>query len=132
MCKPDAVQRGLVGDIICRFEKRGYKLVAMKLMNVPKELAESHYADLSERPFFPDLVKFITSSPVVAMVWQGLDVVKQGRSMIGATNPLKSAPGSIRGDFCIEMGKNILHGSGRIQSNLGFDCKSYNLALPQR
>jgi nucleoside-diphosphate kinase len=79
MCKPDAVQRGLVGDIICRFEKRGYKLVAMKLMNVSKELAEAHYADLSARPFFPDLVKFITSSPVVAMCWQGLDVVKQGR-----------------------------------------------------
>jgi nucleoside-diphosphate kinase len=116
MCKPDAVQRRLVGEIIGRFEKRGYKLVAMKLMSVSKELAESHYCDLADKPFFPDLVKFITSSPVVAMVWEGLDIVRQGRALIGATDPRKSAPGSVRGDLAVCLDKNILHGSDSCES----------------
>ncbi|CAG9462717.1 unnamed protein product [Pedinophyceae sp. YPF-701] len=111
MIKPDGVQRGLIGDVIGRFEKRGYKLVAMKLVTPSEELAKQHYADLSSKPFFPALVQYIISGPVCAMVWEGKDVVKQGRAMIGATNPLASAPGTIRGDFCIEVGRNIIHGS---------------------
>lgn len=96
MIKPDGVSRQLVGQIIARFEARGYKLVGLKLVTPSKELAEKHYADLSSRPFFPGLVKYITEgTPVVAMVWEGKDVIKQGRAMLGATNPQESAPGTI-------------------------------------
>lgn len=116
MIKPDGVQRGLVSDIIARFEKRGYKLLAMKLTKPSKALAEKHYADLCERPFYPALCDFLSSSPVVAMVWCGTDIVKQGRTMIGATNPLASAPGTIRGDFAIVTGKNIIHGSDSVEN----------------
>merc|ERR1712013_607822 len=107
MIKPDGVKRGLVADIIKRFEQRGYKLVAMKMMKADDELLNEHYGDLKTKPFFPGLIKHITSGPVVAMVWEGKNVVKQGRQMLGETDPLKSKPGSIRGDFSIDMGRNI-------------------------
>ncbi|GMH40711.1 hypothetical protein BSKO_08615 [Bryopsis sp. KO-2023] len=116
MIKPDGVQRGLVGEVIKRFESRGYKLVALKMQSVDKAFAESHYADLSDKPFFGGLIEYIVSGPVVAMVWEGKDVVKQGRSMIGATNPLASAPGTIRGDYCIDLGRNVIHGSDLVES----------------
>jgi len=114
--KPDAVQRHLVGEIIKRFEQRGYKLIAMKFMQASKNHLEVHYQDLKDKPFFPDLIQYMLSGPVVAMVWQGLDVVKQGRIMLGATNPLASAPGTIRGDYSIQTGRNIVHGSDSVES----------------
>ncbi|CAD7078541.1 unnamed protein product [Hermetia illucens] len=107
MVKPDGVQRGLVGKIIERFEQKGFKLVAMKFMWADKALLEKHYADLSSRPFFPGLVNYMNSGPVVPMVWEGLNVVKTGRQMLGATNPADSAPGTIRGDYCIQANKEI-------------------------
>ncbi|CAO1629979.1 unnamed protein product [Jaminaea pallidilutea] len=114
--KPDGVQRGLVGEIIGRFEKRGYQLVAMKLVHASKDHLEKHYADLKGKPFFPGLIEYMSSGPVAAMVWQGKDVVKQGRALLGATNPLASAPGTIRGDFAIDVGRNICHGSDSVES----------------
>ncbi|MDJ0676485.1 MAG: nucleoside-diphosphate kinase [Calothrix sp. MO_167.B42] len=114
--KPDGVQRGLVGEIIRRFETKGFTLVGLKFMSVSKELAESHYAVHRERPFFPGLVQFITSGPVVAMVWEGEGVVASARKMIGATNPLNSEPGTIRGDFGVDIGRNIIHGSDAIET----------------
>uniref|UniRef100_A0A131XYT8 Nucleoside diphosphate kinase n=1 Tax=Ixodes ricinus TaxID=34613 RepID=A0A131XYT8_IXORI len=116
MVKPDGVQRGLVGDIIQRFERRGYKLVAMKFMQASEELLQKHYADLAGRPFFNGLVKFMQSGPVVPMVWEGNNVVLTGRDMIGATDPLKAAPGTIRADFCVRVGRNIIHGSDSLPS----------------
>merc|ERR1712003_130320 len=116
MIKPDGVARNLVAKIIERFEQRGYKLVAMKFMTASDELLKQHYADLSSKPFFPSLVEHIASGPVVPMVWEGKDVVKQGRAMLGETNPLASKPGSIRGDFSIDMGRNIIHGSDSVDS----------------
>ena len=110
-CKPDAVQRGLVGDIIARFEKRGYKLVGLKMVWPSEAMAKEHYADLSKKPFFPGLVKFFSSGPIVCMCWEGKDAIKQGRQMLGETQPLASKPGSIRGDFSIDLGRNICHGS---------------------
>ncbi|MEA5619011.1 nucleoside-diphosphate kinase [Cronbergia sp. UHCC 0137] len=109
--KPDGVQRGLTGDIIRRFETKGFTLVGLKFMKVTKELAEQHYDVHRERPFFAGLVEFITSSPVVAMVWQGEGVVAAARKIIGATNPLTAEPGTIRGDFGINIGRNLIHGS---------------------
>lgn len=102
MIKPDGVQRGLVGEIIKRFEAKGYKLVAMKLTAPGKEHMEKHYADLSSKGFFAGLVEYMTSGPVVAMVWEGANVVSEGRKMLGATKPSESACGTIRGDYCIE------------------------------
>merc|ERR1712126_140404 len=116
MIKPDGVQRGLVGDIIKRFEQKGFKLVAMKFMQASEEHLRKHYADLSERPFFPGLVKYMASGPVVPMVWEGLNVVKTGRVMLGETNPKDSKPGTIRGDFAIQVGRNICHGSDAVES----------------
>merc|ERR1712079_701064 len=116
MIKPDGVQRGLMGDIIKRFEQKGFKLVAMKFMQVSEDHLKKHYADLSAKPFFPGLVKYMASGPVLAMVWEGLNVVKTGRVMLGATNPADSAPGTIRGDFCIQVGRNICHGSDAVES----------------
>ncbi|XP_063684974.1 nucleoside diphosphate kinase-like [Bolinopsis microptera] len=116
MIKPDGVQRGLVGDIISRFEKRGYKLIALKMRSADEELLRRHYCDLTEKKFFPSLLAFMTSGPVCSMVWEGLDAVKQGRQMLGETNPLNSKPGSIRGDYCIDMGKNICHGSDSVEN----------------
>merc|ERR1712183_257082 len=95
---------------------KGFKLVAMKFMQASTELLENHYADLSKKPFFPGLVKYMASGPVVAMVWEGLNAVKTGRVMLGATNPADSAPGTIRGDLCIQVGRNICHGSDAVES----------------
>merc|ERR1712158_130500 len=116
MIKPDGVQRGLVGDIIKRFEQKGFKLVAMKFMQASEDHLKQHYADLSARPFFPGLVKYMASGPVVPMVWEGLNVVKTGRVMLGETNPKDSKPGTIRGDYCIQVGRNICHGSDAVDS----------------
>lgn len=114
--KPDGVQRGLVGDIIARFEKRGYKLVGLKMVWPTAEMAASHYADLSTKPFFKGLVEFFSSGPIVCMCWEGKDIIKQGRQMLGETQPLKSKPGSIRGDYSIDLGRNICHGSDSPES----------------
>jgi nucleoside-diphosphate kinase len=114
--KPDGVQRGLVGDIIARFEKRGYKLVALRMETPTKEKAAEHYKDLSGKKFFPGLVDFFSSGPIVLMCWEGKDVVAQGRQMLGETEPLNSKPGSIRGDYSIDIGRNICHGSDSVDS----------------
>jgi len=114
--KPDGVQRGLVGEIIGRFEAKGFTLVALKLVIASQELAERHYDIHKERPFFKDLVSFITSGPLVAMVWEGDGVVASARRIIGATNPLTAEPGTIRGDFAVSIGRNIIHGSDAIET----------------
>lgn len=116
MIKPDGVQRGLVGNIISRFEAKGFTLVGLKALNVSRELAEEHYAVHKERPFFSGLIEFITSGPVVAMVWQGEGVVAGARKLIGATNPLTAEPGTIRGDYGVSVGRNIIHGSDAIET----------------
>lgn len=116
MIKPDGVQRNIVGEIISRFEKKGFKLLALKLYSPTRALLEEHYKDLSSKPFFKDLVDYMLMGPVVCMIWQGLEVVKTGRKMLGATNPLNSEPGTIRGDYCIEAGRNIIHGSDSVES----------------
>lgn len=116
MVKPDGVQRGLVGDIIKRFETKGFKLVALKFQAASESLLKQHYADLAGRPFFPSLISYMQLGPVVPMVWEGLNVVKTGRVMLGETNPADSKPGSIRGDFCIQTGRNIIHGSDSVES----------------
>merc|ERR1711936_1202883 len=116
MLKPDAVQRGLMGEIIERFETRGFKLVAMKFMLASEDLLKTHYSDLSKKPFFPELIRYMGSGPVVPMVFEGLKAVKQGRTMLGATNPKDSAPGTIRGDLCVDVGRNIIHGSDSVES----------------
>ncbi|HLQ84310.1 MAG TPA: nucleoside-diphosphate kinase [Pseudogracilibacillus sp.] len=116
MVKPDGVQRGIVGEVVKRFESKGFKLVGAKLMNVSTELAETHYGEHKERPFFGELVDFITSGPVFAMVWEGENVISTSRLMIGETNPAEAAPGSIRGDFAVTVGKNIIHGSDSPES----------------
>ena len=116
MIKPDAVHRGLIGDIIKRFEQKGFKLVAMKMMVAPEDLLKQHYAELSSKPFFSGLVQYMNSGPVVPMVWEGLNVVKTGRAMLGETNPSASAPGTIRGDFSIQVTRNICHGSDAPES----------------
>ena len=111
MIKPDGVQRGLVGDIVSRFERRGLKIAAMKMLTVSDKLAREHYAEHAAKPFFPNLVSFIRSGPVVAMVVEGKDAVPTVRSMVGATNPGNSSPGTIRGDFALDMGRNVIHAS---------------------
>ncbi|GIN56503.1 nucleoside-diphosphate kinase [Lederbergia ruris] len=116
MVKPDGVQRGLIGDIVSRFESKGFQLVGAKLMSISEELAEKHYEEHKERPFFSDLVQFITSGPVFAMVWQGEHVIATARQMMGTTNPQEAAPGTIRGDYGLIVGKNIIHGSDSVQS----------------
>lgn len=114
--KPDGVQRKLVGEIIRRFETKGFTLVGLKFMNVSRELAEAHYGVHKEKPFFAGLVEFITSGPVVAMVWEGDGVVASARKIIGATNPLNAEPGTIRGDFGVNIGRNIIHGSDAVET----------------
>ncbi|RKO95808.1 hypothetical protein CXG81DRAFT_27686 [Caulochytrium protostelioides] len=116
MVKPDGVERGLVGKIISRFEQRGYKLAAIRLLKADQALLSQHYADLAEKPFFPRLMAYMTSGPVVGMVWEGKDAVRTGRTLLGETNPLNSAPGTIRGDFCIDVGKNLCHGSDSVEN----------------
>ena len=118
MVKPDGVQRGLVGEIIRRFEAKGYKLIGLKMQTPPKEHLEKHYADLAGKAFFPGLISYMTSGPVVCMVWQGQNAVLEGRKMLGATKPADSALGTIRGDFCIDVGRNLCHGSDAVDSAL--------------
>ena len=116
LVKPDAFARGLTGEIINRFERRGLKIVALKAMTVSRELAEQHYAEHSERPFFGELVEFITSGPLVAMVLEGPDAVRAARQTIGATDPLEAETGSIRGDLALAKGQNLVHGSDSDES----------------
>jgi nucleoside-diphosphate kinase len=116
LVKPDAFGRGLTGEILARFERKGLTIAALKLVQTPRETAETHYAEHAERPFFGELVDFITSAPLVAVVLEGDDVVKASRQLIGATNPLEANTGSIRGDFAIEVGQNLVHGSDSDES----------------
>ncbi len=109
--KPDGVERGLIGEIVHRFERRGLKLVGLKLMAVSKERAEEHYGEHKGKPFFNGLVEFITAGPIVAMVWEGNNAIQLARNVIGATNPGDAAPGTIRGDLAVEIGRNLVHGS---------------------
>jgi len=116
MVKPDGVQRAVVGNIITRFEQKGFKLTGLKMITPSKDLLEEHYQDLKTKGFFPKLMGYMSSGPVVAMVWEGDNVVATGRQMLGATNPAQSAPGTIRGDFAIQVGRNICHGSDSVES----------------
>ena len=116
LVKPDAFGRGLTGEILARFERKGLVIVAMKHMTVERELAEEHYAEHRERPFFGDLVEFITGGPLVALVLEGYEAIKAARQVIGATNPLEAAPGSIRGDYALEVQTNMVHGSDATES----------------
>jgi len=111
LVKPDAFARGLTGEIIARFERKGLRIAALRKLTVERELAEQHYAEHAERPFFGELVDFITSGPLVAMVLEGHEAIVAARQVIGATNPLEAAPGSIRGDFALQTGENMVHGS---------------------
>ena len=121
--KPDGVQRGFISEIIGRFERKGFKLVALKQLIPSRELAQKHYGVHKERPFFNDLVEFISSGPVVAMVWEGEGVISNARKMIGATKPLEAEPGTIRGDLAVNIGRNIIHGSD------GPDTASFEINL---
>jgi nucleoside-diphosphate kinase len=116
MLKPDAVQRGLMGEIVTRFEKKGLKLVAMKFMRIPRATAEKHYGEHQGKKFYGPLIDYITSGPVLAMVWEGEDAVNVCRNMMGKTNPKDSAPGTIRGDYGMQTGRNIIHGSDSVES----------------
>jgi nucleoside-diphosphate kinase len=116
LLKPDAVQRGLVGELITRLERRGLKLVGMKLMRLDDELAQRHYAAHVGKPFFPGLIEFVTSGPLVAMVVEGGKAVEVVRSMMGATDPLEAAPGTVRGDLAVSIGLNLIHGSDSPES----------------
>ena len=116
LVKPDAFARNLTGEIIARFERKGLRIAALKQMVVTEELAKQHYAEHAERPFFGELVEFITSGPIVAMVLEGPQAVKAARQVIGATNPLEATTGSIRGDFATEVGQNMVHGSDADES----------------
>ena len=111
LVKPDAFARNLTGEIIARFERKGLRLAALKQMTMTRELAEQHYAEHEGKPFFGELVEFITSAPLVAMVLEGDHAIEAARQVIGATNPLQAAPGSIRGDYALEVGQNMVHGS---------------------
>ena len=124
--KPDGVQRGYIAEIIAWFEKKGFKLVALKQLIPSKQLAQDHYGVHKERPFFSDLVDFISSGPVVAMVWEGAGVILSARKLIGATKPLDADPGTIRGDLAVDIGRNIIHGSdgeetAKFEINLWFN-----------
>ena len=116
LVKPDAFERRLTGEVVARFERKGLTIVAMKHMTVEHDLAERHYAEHRGKPFFGDLVEFITGGPLVAMVLEGHEAVSAARQVIGATNPLEAAPGSIRGDFAIAVGQNMVHGSDSVES----------------
>ncbi len=116
LVKPDAFSRGLSGEIIARFERKGLSLVALELRTMERELAERHYAEHADKPFFEELVTFITSGPLVAMVLEGEQAIEAARQVIGATNPVQAAPGSIRGDYAIAVGQNMVHGSDAPES----------------
>ncbi len=111
LVKPDGVQRGLVGEVITRLERKGLQLVGAKMVWIDKDLATRHYAEHEGKGFFDDLVGFITSAPVVAMVWQGKEAISQVRGLMGATDPQKAQPGTMRGDFCLFVSNNLVHGS---------------------
>ncbi|XP_076998446.1 nucleoside diphosphate kinase, mitochondrial isoform X2 [Tamandua tetradactyla] len=113
--KPDGVQRRLVGDVIRRFERRGFKLVGMKMLQAPESVLAQHYQDLRREPFYPGLVSYMSSGPVVAMVWQGHNVVRTSRAMIGDTDSAAAAPGTIRGDFSIHISRNVIHASDSVE-----------------
>ena len=117
LLKPDAIQRHLVGPIITRLEGKGLKIVAMKLMNVTKELASKHYSEHIDKPFYEGLVQFITSGPVVALVLEGTEAVRIVRTLMGLTNPADAAPGTIRGDLAMTIGSNLIHGSDSVNSS---------------
>jgi len=121
--KPDGVQRGLIAEILGRFETKGFKLVGLKQLTPSKALAEKHYGVHKDRPFFSGLVDFITSGPVVAMVWEGEGVIASARKLIGATKPLEAEPGTIRGDLAVNIGRNVIHGSD------GSDTASFEINL---
>jgi nucleoside-diphosphate kinase len=116
MLKPDAMQRGLMGDILARFDRKGYKPVAMKLMHIPRDLAERHYGEHKGKGFFNGLIDYITSGPVLVMVWEGENIVADIRVMMGKTNPKDALPGTIRGDYAQQTGRNIIHGSDSVES----------------
>jgi nucleoside-diphosphate kinase len=116
LVKPDAFERALTGEVIARFERKGLRIMALKRMTTDRELAEQHYAEHSEKPFFGELVEFITGGPLVAMVLEGHEAVSAARQLIGATNPIDAAPGSIRGDFGLEVQTNLVHGSDSPES----------------
>ncbi len=116
MIKPDAVQRGLIGEIIARLERKGLKIVALKMLHVSKDLAENHYAEHKGKSFFENLVDYITSAPVVAMVVEGKNAVKVVRTLVGATNPQEAQPGTIRGDYGMDIGRNVIHASDSLES----------------
>ena len=116
LVKPDAFERALTGEVIARFERKGLRIAALKLMQVDRDLAERHYAEHTEKPFFGELVEFITRGPLVAMVLEGTEAVTAARQVIGATNPLEASPGSIRGDFATEVTFNLVHGSDSAES----------------
>lgn len=111
MVKPDGVERGIVGEVVSRFERRGFRLCGMKAMRIDRGLAERHYAEHVEKPFFPSLAAFITRGPVVAMVWEGTDAIRVARVMLGTTDSAQAVPGTIRGDFSLSKEENIVHGS---------------------
>jgi nucleoside-diphosphate kinase len=117
LVKPDAFERGLTGEVIARFERKGLRIAALKLMQMERELAERHYEEHVDKPFFGDLVEFITSGPLVAMVLEGHEAVVAARQIIGATNPLEASPGSIRGDYALEVQTNLVHGSDSPESS---------------
>ncbi|MDG5787598.1 nucleoside-diphosphate kinase [Evansella sp. AB-P1] len=116
MVKPDGVQRNLIGEIVARFEKKGFTLAGAKMLAISQDLAETHYEEHKDKPFFNELVGFITSSPVFAMVWEGENVISEARKMMGKTNPNEALPGTIRGDFGVHMSMNIIHGSDSVES----------------
>ncbi|OGN98790.1 MAG: nucleoside-diphosphate kinase [Chloroflexi bacterium RBG_13_50_21] len=116
LVKPDAVQRGLIGEIIMRLERRGLRLVGAKFMNVSQELAQTHYAIHKGKPFYDGLIRYITSAPVMAMVWEGPHAINAIRQTMGATSPTEAAPGSIRHDFALEIGRNLTHASDKVET----------------
>ncbi|MGI5823713.1 MAG: nucleoside-diphosphate kinase [Dethiobacteria bacterium] len=116
MLKPDAVQRNLMGEVICRFEKKGLKAIAIKMLKISREMAEKHYGEHQGKPFFDELVNFITSGPVVAMIWEGRGAIQVARQMMGSTDPQEAPPGTIRGDYGLFMGNNVVHGSDSPES----------------
>ena len=127
LVKPDAFARNLTGEIIARFERKGLRIAALRMTTLDRQIAEQHYAEHVGKPFFEELVSFITSGPLVALVLEGRDAVRAARQVIGATNPLEAAPGSIRGDFAIEVGQNMVHGSDSPESAE----REANLFFPQ-
>lgn len=130
LVKPDGVQRGLTGEIIARFERRGLKLVAMKMMHISESLASRHYGEHEGKPFYEGLVSYITSGPVIAMVWEGKDAVEAARATMGVTRPVEASPGTIRGDYGLDVSRNLVHGSDSTQSaereiDLFFESKEF-------